>query len=385
MSICRDNDLCLAVGKHRANILSYFNFKSFKYAKTLRRMNQEIGGSGNIHGITYKRGSAEACAILKTSKNAQSDNLFYEYLCGMFVNELNLKFRCFIETFGLFMYGSTAAYDRFQHIEATVPISQREMAVLTPLTAADLRKACTAPTHVCLLIQCVKGTVSLYDKMSSPEFVRDHLISVLYQIYYPLAEVAAYFTHYDLHLDNILVADSPPIAYRYGVAFTCPYIAKMIDYGRCYFKHPSKPGPFHSSEQFNRLLCDTCAQCGVDVGFDWFSENEFYVFSSRVNQSHDLFALSRLRSTFGEMIEKYNPPLYALLLKVTYISDKGTPELLLNDGNINSVGDASVELGKLMRHHASMPASSPASVSRASSSRRSKRRSRRRSTRSAVF
>ena len=374
MSICVDNDLCLAVGKHRANILSYFNFKSFKYAKTLHRMNQDMGGSGIIHGITYKRGRAEACAILKTSQNAHSDNLFYEYLCGLFINKLNLKYRCFIETYGLFRYSSTAAYERFQRVQSTVPISQLDMAVLAPLTVADLRQACTAPTNICILIQCVKDTVSLYDKMSSPEFVRDHLISVLYQIYYPLAKLAAHFTHYDLHLDNILVADTPPSTYRYGKSFTCPYIAKMIDYGRCYFKDAA-----NSSEMFHHQLCDTCAQCGTDAGFDWFSENEFYVFSSKVNQSHDLFALSRLRSTFGDMIEKYNPPLYALLQKVTYISDKGTPQNILNDGQINSVGDASVELEKLIRA-SSMSASSPASISRASSrssSRRSMRRSKR--------
>ena len=109
---CADENLCLAVGQDRANILDYFDFNSLEYATAATRLNMDVGGNGLIHLIDYVRGKHRACAILKSSVKSKADNLLYEYLVGLYVNKLASKYLCFIETYGIYRYNSNKDYLR---------------------------------------------------------------------------------------------------------------------------------------------------------------------------------------------------------------------------------------------------------------------------------
>jgi hypothetical protein len=352
MSVCTDNAFCLAVGKHRQAILHHFKFKHFDYVTEIKRINASTGANGLIHLLSYERGGYKACAVLKSSTDETADNLLYEYIVGLFINKLNRTFRCFIETLGIYTYAGQASYNKFKQL-TDMKVDQADMTEnLTPMLKVDLVGACHNPTATCILIQCLPNTKSLYDKMKSDDFVRDHLHVVLYQIYYVLAKVAGYFTHYDLHLDNILIMDLPEKTnFSYGLSFESRHLAKIIDYGRCFFTDPSSKGRFSSSSDFYKLLCDECNYCGENTGFNWFKSgtSKYYLNSTKHNQSHDLLALSQLRNLFGKRIHTLNPRLHSLLLKLNYEKDYGTPQLLLKNNRINSVFDARIELEKLMR------------------------------------
>jgi hypothetical protein len=352
MSVCVDNSFCLAVGKHRQAILRHFKFKHFQYVTEIKRINSTTGANGLIHLLAYEHSGYDACAVLKSSTDETADNLLYEFIVGLFINKLNQTYRCFIETFGIYTYATRASYDHFKALKQ-MNVAQEDLTNhLKPMLKVDMVGACRNPTATCILIQCLPDTKSLYDKMGSDEFVRDHLHVVLYQIYYVLAKVAGYFTHYDLHLDNILIMYLPEKThFSYGVSFESRHLAKIIDYGRCFFNDPSSKGPFSSSPDFYKLLCNECNHCGENNGFNWFKtgSSKYYLNSTKHNQSHDLLALSQLRNLFGKRIKSLNPRLHALLQKLNYEKDFGTPHLLLKNNRINSVFDAGMELEKLMR------------------------------------
>ena len=371
---CADENLCLAVGKDRASILDYFDFSSLEYATAATRLNMEVGGNGLIHLIDYVRGKHRACAILKSSVKARADNLLYEYLVGLYVNKLASKYLCFIETYGIYRYNSNKDYLR--NIKRRTPLRLSDY--VTPMARVDFAAACEHPTDTCIMIQCLKNTKSVYDRMKSPTFVRNHLLSVLYQVYFPLAAVAETFTHYDLHLDNILVVElADPVQIRYGVTFKTRTLAKVIDYGRCYF-HDSTGTVLNSSPKIRKSICESCKSCGRDVGFSWLEDdgNEFHVLSTQNNRSHDLYALRKLKDQFAAVIMEHNPALHALLETLNYENPTGTVEYMADDGRINCVHDASKAFERLMQVDRSSSRSSSVKprVSRKSSSRKSSSR-----------
>lgn len=367
---CADENLCLAVGKDRENILDYFDFNSLQYATAATRLNADVGGNGLVHLIDFKRGKHRACAVLKSAAKARADNLMYEYLVGLYVNKLAAKYLCFIETYGIYRYTHNKAYLR--DIQRRTHLHLGDF--VTPMPTIDFREACRRPTDTCILIQCLKNTKSVYDRMKSPTFVRNHLVSVLYQVYFALAAVAESFTHYDLHLDNILVVElADPVEIQYGVTFKTRTLAKVIDYGRCFF-NDSTGGEFNSSPKIRESICENCKSCGRDAGFTWLEDdgNEFHVLSTRVNRSHDLYALRKLKDQFAAEVAEHNPALHALLETLHYENKTGTPEYMAHDGRINCVHDASKALERLMKMDRSSSRSSSVKPrsSRKSSSRK---------------
>jgi len=370
---CADENLCLAVGRDRANILDYFDFSTLRYATAATRLNADVGGNGLVHLIDFVRGKHRACAVLKSSVKATADNLLYEYLVGLYVNKLAAKYLCFIETYGIYTHRKSY----LRHIKHRTHLRLSDY--VAPMAHVDFAAACDQPTETCILIQCLKNTKSVYDRMKSPTFVRNHLVSVLYQVYFPLAAVAETFTHYDLHLDNILVVElADPVQIRYGVTFKTKTLAKVIDYGRCFF-HDSTGGEYNSSSKIRESICDDCKSCGIDAGFSWLEDdgNEFHVLSTKNNRSHDLYALRKLKDQFAAEIEEHNPALHALLETLNYENKTGTPEYMAHDGRINSVHDASAALEQLMKMSRS---SSRSSSVKTKSSHRSSRKTKRHST-----
>jgi len=230
--------------------------------------------------------------------------------------------------------------------------------------------------------------------MKSPAFVRDHLVGVLYQVYFALAAVADTFTHYDLHLDNVLVMQlAEPVRIKYGVSFETKTLAKVIDYGRCFFNDSAR-GLSNSSPKIEKSICAQCYSCGKYDGFTWLEDdgNEYHVVSTRPNRSHDLCALRRLVDQFYPTIAEHNPALAAMLRYLHYDAPDGTPECLQKDGRINNVMDASAALEELMtqprrfrpERFTQRTSKSRSSKSRSSKSRSSTSKTRSKSRRSAI-
>ena len=299
-SVCQDSGTCFAFGKESTKIKLFFdNFSNFKYAVSHKQISS--GGNGDVHEIEYDRLNYKSFAILKIAKNTSSDNLFYEYLTGLFINSMYKKTPSLLETYGLYNLLNSSLGD-LSKLSFVNTNSQQEIESAVSL-------ACLQPTKLCNLIEHIKGSFTLYKMLIKPNFAKYDLIYALFQVYFTLNMMKDLFTHYDLHASNVLVYIPVPdkyIQYHYHfttgtVSFKSPYIVKIIDYGRSYFNNTSQN---IDSESIRKLICQQpdCnippSKCGKGSGFKWLnaisSKAYSYLNSSVINRSYDLRLLITL-------------------------------------------------------------------------------------------
>lgn len=284
---------------------------------------------------------------MKSTAAADSDNLLYEYFAGQYINDVIKRFpeiHCFLHTYALFYYKSTSAY---QKAKAQKLRGEDVIKYLTRQTATtfNFKTACTQPTNVAIMIEYAHGK-SLKSYLRDAAWVERHLLDILVHIYTSLAQLADEFTHYDLHDENVLILKD--IKKK-------TYTPKLIDYGRSFFHHPTKPAI--SSEFIHKKVCEvkscnsvSAGSCGSQVGFQWleshrraFTSKTYFINSGRANYSHDLRLLKIVR-------EQTNSPLLRdLLARVVYESEYGTPprRSQKNSDRIVNVMDAAAALTRL--------------------------------------
>lgn len=129
------------------------------------------------------------------------------------------------------------------------------------------------------------------------------------------------FTHYDLHLGNVMLympSHDKYIQYHYHIAntivqFKSVYLAKIIDYGRCFVENPTENGSRSSRVIYAMHLDRT--ECrpnhGENNGFDSMSEGfktGYHICSYKNNQSHDLrllHSIDYIITTKADQVDKY--------------------------------------------------------------------------------
>jgi hypothetical protein len=122
-------------------------------------------------------------------------------------------------------------------------------------------------------------------------------------------------------------------------------MVKIIDYGRSFFPY---------AEKYHEQLCQTkdCApSCGDESGFTFLNKDgslrdQFYIWSKKHNQSHDLRLLTIIKGLIKthKSVEINNK--YAFLDKVKFKDPFGTPEIKKSGlpQKINNVSDAFAEI-----------------------------------------
>jgi hypothetical protein len=140
------------------------------------------------------------------------------------------------------------------------------------------------------------------------------------------------------------------------ISFKCPYIPKIIDYGRSFFDNGNT-----NSKKVYEKICNTpgCHKCGEGVGFDWLDPNPaFFITSTKKNESHDLRLLNIIHKKIDVIGNKKptNPTfkqLVSIIKKVKYgiglnDTDKnyGTEENLTN----HPTGDDIYHIGSAFSH-----------------------------------
>lgn len=371
-SICSDSGVCMAFGRQTKRIKKHFKgFVDFEYA--ISPVNTiGSGGNGFIKSITYERDGYTSNAILKSSTKIDSDNLLFEYIAGQYINKQCLVFPCFIETYGWYQYitdknwlymkknrqvtveklkdsleiGEVALQNYIDSAEASgrnlcyEDKTKRFSLIRKDCTELDylLKVACEKSKYISILIESIKNTKDIQHMITRPSsdvnfnFPSKDLLNVFYQIYMPLATLSEKFTHYDLHPGNVLIYEPVPgkyIDYRYMlddgsiVEFKSRYIAKIIDYGRAFFKDDSNEEISGSSKSIYDTISKNIPECddgpgkygGHDKGFSSFDNGIGYSIDSRVrNRTHDLLLLYRIKK----------------ILKHPYLSDKDSNPFLQN-------------------------------------------------------
>lgn len=303
-SVCSDAGVCIAFGKHADAIRKHFSdFNDFGLlSKPINRIGA-VSSNGFVKEFTYEHRGYVANAILKSSSNKSSDNLLYEAMVGFFLNKHSKHLPNFLDTYGLYEYNNYTIYHNFlnnkTNAKSFVKIALSRIAKNeTEITDDQIRTSCEHPTNMAVLIQHLKGAETVKEKLKDVNFIKNDLAYVLFQVYMALYTLGDTFTHYDLHHQNVLVYEPVKgkyIEYHYHLdngsklIFRSPYIAKIIDYGRCYYNDKG-----NDSKAFREKMCKMCVTpaCGAGSGYTWLnteSTSDNYFISSKIHHpSHDL-------------------------------------------------------------------------------------------------
>jgi hypothetical protein len=348
----------------------FYNF-DFKYIipDKVKRIG-EPSANGFVMEIPYKREHYEVYTVLKSSLSEYSDNLFYEAFVGIFINKMTKVYPCFLETYGSYFYSDRDLHKTFER--GRPPTISNITNGLERLAGSNYESflnndlidySCKESTYCAVLIQHVKNAKSmlkLFEKnVHNKDFLTIHLVSFLYQIYCPLAELCNAFTHYDLHPGNAIVFtpsshetfDSMDkyirMIYNYPDGSTVEFntfgVVKIIDYGRSYMADGRMNSKTFYDRLCNREACNVydrsknkISKCGEDFGYG-FMEKEtpegisHYISSIKRNKSHDLRLLNEFRNTSsgkyrGANSERIREILNGVVYEDTFLVSEGDEE-----------------------------------------------------------
>ena len=332
-SICTHSGDCLALGRENVKIKKLFsNFVDFRNLTHVTN-----AGSASFNGFVlnlhYETMNYKANALLKSSKRKNSDNLYYEYLVGIkFINKVNEIFPCFTETYHLFEHDSATSKKRL--LDNEIGVSEYSDAVklndcdesVIKNSSVCIDKSCQSGVNFAILVQYICNPISISSFIKNhenDELFEGQMLCILYQIYACLSYLKDHFTHYDLHGENILLYKLPKgkfvnikyIDERSGdtTIIKTNYIAKIIDYGRCYFGNLGNKS-FATSKMIGKSIfkSKTCPEVGQSgVGYNFFDKeasiDNYYISSILKNISHDLclasiVASKTMKNMFGNSI-----------------------------------------------------------------------------------
>ena len=383
-SICSDAGVCIAFGRENDKIKKHFNgFVDFEYLTAVKKIGGE-SENGFVKEFTYEHEGYKSNAILKSSMNPESDILFFEYLVGQYINKLNNRYPCFLETYGLFQYKDETAWMLSATIDPRYRWNPQESLILHDenITNKSFETSCSSSQYLSILIQNIKDAKTIQSMLREYSFTKRDLLYVLYQVYMPLANEKNTFTHYDLHLENVLLYEPVKghyIEYHYHVGgeeitFKSSYVAKIIDYGRCFFEDKNNSNKdTNTSKHIYEKICtiNNCYprdengkiikdkhSCGKDVGYANIApENPpgsfFYISGTKRNSSHDLRLLYLLKRRTGindmylkELLQKIQYGINVDQENKIYGTIENEKSGLPN--KINNVVDARNALGQLI-------------------------------------
>jgi len=339
-------------------ILTYFNnFHDFQYLKHIKKIGED-SQNGFVNLLTYEKEEYVAYAVLKSSVQPNTDNLYYEYLVGKFLNKQLEYFPCFINTYGAFYYNNDKSWQNVK--EENIQVSKLNSnlipipdATSEPGIINNLEISCSKSKYITILVEYLKA-VSFKDKYPLTLNIFDindtcELCSNLFQIYMPLMCLKNNFTHYDLHPGNALLTQPSKnkyIEFYYHmknnviVSFKSYYVSKIIDYGRCFFKDETNSDIDGYSLKIHQQLgrINACEpDSGIEVGYWLLQDNRntsdyHYLELITKNQSQDL----RLLHYYYNHLSLINKP--QLVLDTAYGKKESKATGLPN--NINNVTDA---------------------------------------------
>ena len=245
---------------------------------------QRIGGisaNGTIYKFTENDSSifnsikdeSYVHKIMKTSQNAFSDNLLYEYAVGIYLNSLKNKYDCFVQTYDLYLLEDNSLNEfktldnsnTKETLNVDIVAKNLDLPVMELLFTGDFKKdakdnryldqdiehhMCDKNTNFALVQEYIedgKNFLSYFvgeENTGKIKYKSSDFYLILYQIYKPLCELQGKFSHNDLHMNNIMIKELKvaktikidKIDEIDEIEYTCQYQPYIIDYGRCFFE-----------------------------------------------------------------------------------------------------------------------------------------------------
>jgi hypothetical protein len=358
-TICPKSGVCIAYGTESEKIKKFFNgFVTFDYVTNFVRVGN-VSNNGFIYAITYTHRGYSANAILKSALKTTSDNLMYEYAVGRQINQLFYnKFPIFVETYDY--YYTHKDYQTWYNLKENNYVGTLKDA-LTHHKVIDYKISCEQSRYLCILIQHINNAPTLHNMMTNSSFVKNELLTTLYQIYFTLSALKTEFTHYDLHTSNVLIYTpdvTKYIQYHFHtilgetISFKSRHIVKIIDYGRSYIDTTTTDIKTNVCAE---TKCGGPKKCGDDYGY-WLKPPTIYSIETwKHNVSHDLRLLYGINDNLNYFKATSTYPhivnLHTELNKLKYKHEFGT-EQMLNSGlpaKIANVSDAEVVFRQMIK------------------------------------
>ena len=346
-SVCSDSGVCIAFGKEINKIKAFFGNFNLSFVKDpIQRIGAD-SANGFINEIKFTHQEYSSYAVLKSSNLTHSDNLMYEYRVGQFLNKMALRYPCFVETYNLYKYKTDTSW---KFVKKNKIINADEFKTHIKLQTYDIKEACKSSKHLAVLIQHLKGVISMRDLVDTEHASLNYnFLTLLYQVYFVLDNMKNVFTHYDLHGDNVLLyepSNTKYIQYHYHSAagvttFKSIYVAKIIDYGRCHFTDDTLSSSMVRDSVCAEKTCNnkTRGRCGENVGFGHLIPPIVYnINPSNPNISHDLrlyYYLIRvlLNKPHAELLPNITKIIHDIGRKLLFENRYGTREKLVCSRN----------------------------------------------------
>lgn len=307
-----------------------------KYSSRIQKIG-ENSMNGFIRKLEYIAGPRQTYSIvLKGNQSIESDNLVYEYLVGQCVNVYSKFYPCFSKTYSVGVFEKLSFYLKFlQNITADTTLPNPLHTYILPLTtnlSNLVENGCKYNQHLVIFTQYIpiKQNLKQFLKNISTKINESvekyriknenihalyQLTSILHMVYQMLSSFSNMFTHYDLHLENLVLVAVPDnkiinVIFHYPdgrvLNYNIEYIPIIIDYGRCFINcNQLDPSKTHSKE-IMKTVCSkdsirrpekpTCKEvCGNTVGYEY---------STNYDETNDVFEPSGLNKGFIDYTRK---------------------------------------------------------------------------------
>ena len=219
--------------------------------------------NGYVYKLKYVSETQIYTNILKVNQDAEADNLVKEYLVGQCINEYSRFYPCFAKTYmiGAFTTPKQENYNTFMRRAFTKSLNE----YIEPLDVRNIEQliinGCRLNEYLTLFTQYIPAKYNLNEYLRSisvgssycasrPRIIEEasihklyELTAILHMIYQLLSSFADKFTHYDLHLTNVLLVEVPDNQFIH-VVFNYPdgrilrynmcYMPVIIYYGHCF-------------------------------------------------------------------------------------------------------------------------------------------------------
>jgi hypothetical protein len=258
-------------------------FKDFNFDKLIGSIVQigKPSKNGFVNLLKFREGTKEFNTILKTTLQLNADNNYYEFLVGICINKFKEYFPNFQYTFNYYVFPAditTALKSPSNKIsilnESPLPVIHSYAPISTLISSDNLESGCLENDKSSILCEAITNSITMNEYLSDiPNISLHEIINILIQVYKPLNNFSSEFTHYDLHLNNILLKKVPDgkyveVKYEYDSPFTTEveeplilktkYIPVIIDYGRAYINCEAFDKDFIKRDIANRYCSNRC-------------------------------------------------------------------------------------------------------------------------------
>ena len=373
-------DTCAIIGNEQNDMFKFMKYCRFDYMIKGNPIGEKTTNGFNFlldYSRDYERTKLESSCVLKSSLKRpahlqDADNLLYEYLMGLALNRsINETLPFIVCTHGLFAYKSDLEYElmfgKYNRKQTIYNYTIKRAVDLLHIKNEEvydrnlvewIKMSYKKPTDMCILIEAVPHAVSFFDLLMTKDRARSEeiymfaVIPILFQVYGTLYKLREQFSHYDLHLSNILITQPPKTYFTYTFNTNngtydvdCFYMIKIIDFGRSYCKGVSEgivKDLCKSIPQLRRTrLCDPQSRDETNLkGYDYAVRNPQdpkQTISVVRNISTDLLCLKQIFDRHS-CVQKlhYTRGLEKLMPKMKFDYDFTTREML-NNGYPNKI------------------------------------------------